>query len=158
MIIFDKTDLKSQEGMEKALREYFLWIRRECDGTFNAMLGGELVSCDFEKKTILIAMDTKDWMTNPSQIVHGGVTASILDFTMGLLARFCTTGYMTPTISMNVEYLRPMPLKKRILVEAAVTMAGFSVCHVTARTWAEDAPEKIIATSSGAYYVTRRPD
>ena len=158
MIIFDKADLKSQEGMERAFQHYFHWMRKENDGTFNAMLDGHFVSCDYEKKTALIAMDTKDWMTNPSRIVHGGITASILDFTMGLLARYCTTGYMTPTVSMNVEYLRPMPLGKTVYVEAAITMAGFSVCHVTARCWAEDAPEKLIATSSGAYYVTRRPD
>lgn len=158
MIVFDKADLKTQEGMERAFQHYFRWMREECDGTFNAMLGGELVSCDFEKKIVLIAMETKDWMTNPSHIVHGGITASILDFTMGLLARYCTTGYMTPTVSMEVSYLRPMPLGKTVYVEAAVTMAGFSVCHVTAKCWAEGSPEKLIATGTGAYYITRRPD
>lgn len=158
MIVFEKADLKSQEGMEKAFGEYFQWMREACDGTFNAMLNARFISCDHEKKTVLIAMDTEDWMTNPSHIVHGGVTASILDFTMGLLARYCTTGYMTPTISMDVSYLRPMPLGKTVLVEAQITMAGFSVCHVTAKAWVEGAEEKIIATSSGAYYVTRRPD
>ena len=157
MIIFDKADLKSQEGMERAFRHYFRWMREENDGTFNAMLGGEFVSCDYEKKTALIAMETQDWMTNPSRIVHGGITASILDFTMGLLARYATTGYMTPTISMEVSYLRPVPLNARIYVEAQVSMAGFTVCHVTAKAWAED-PQKLIATSAGAYYVTRRPD
>jgi len=158
MIIFDKADLKSQEGMERAFRTYFRWMHEEGDGTFNAMLGGQFVSCDFEKKTVLIAMKTESWMTNPSHIVHGGITASILDFTMGLLARYCSTGCMTPTVSMDVSYLRPMPLNKTVFIEASVTMAGFSVCHATAKCWADGSPEKLIATSSGAYYVTRRPD
>lgn len=158
MILFDKADLKSQEGMERAFADYFRWMREECDGTYNAMLNARFVSCDYERKTVLIAMDTQSWMTNPSRMVHGGITASILDFTMGLLARYCTTGYMTPTISMDVSYLRPVPLEKTVMVEAQITMAGFSVCHVTAKAWAEGAEEKILATSSGAYYVTRRPD
>lgn len=158
MILLNKADLKDQEGMERALQSYFHWMQQEGDGTFNAMLGGEFVSCDFEKKTILIAMETKPWMANPSQIVHGGITASILDFTMGILARYCTTGCMTPTISMNVEYLRPMPLNSRILVEATMTMVGFSLCHVSSRCWAEDTPEKLIAAGTGTYHVTRRPD
>ncbi len=157
MIILDKADLKSQEGMERAFEAYFRYAKEHFGGTFNGMLGAELVSCDYEKKTLLVAMDTKDWMTNPSQMVHGGVTASLLDFSMGLLARYATTGYMTPTISMEVSYLRPAPLNGRLYVEAQVSMAGFTVCHVTAKAWAED-PQKLIATSAGAYYVTRRPD
>lgn len=158
MIVMDKADLKSQEGMERAFRAYFAYAKEHFGGTFNGMLGAELVSCDYEKKTLLVAMDTQDWMTNPSRMVHGGVTASILDFAMGLLARYATTGYMTPTISMEVSYLRPAPLNARIYVEAQVSMAGFTVCHVTAKAWAEGTPDKLIATSAGAYYVTRRPD
>ena len=157
MIILDKADLKSQEGMERAFEAYFRYAKEHFGGTFNGMLGAELVSCDYERKSVLVAMDTKDWMTNPSQMVHGGVTASLLDFSMGLLARYATTGCMTPTISMEVSYLRPAPLNGRIYVEAQVSMAGFTVCHVTAKAWAED-PQKLIATSAGAYYVTRRPD
>lgn len=158
MIIFDKADLKSQAGMEKAFRDYFRWMREECDGTYNAMLNPRFISCDYNKKSVLIAMDTQNWMTNPSQIVHGGVTASILDFAMGLLARCSTTGYMTPTVSMDVSYLRPVPLEKTVFVEAQITMAGFSVCHVTAKVWVEGAEDKPVATSTGVYYVTRRPD
>lgn len=158
MIVLDKADLRSQEGMERALAGYFAYAREHFEGTFNGMLGAEPISCDYEKKTLLCAVETKDWMTNPSRMVHGGVTASVLDFTMGLLARYATTGCMTPTISMNVEYLRPSPLNRRILVEAQVTRAGFTVCHVTAKAWAEGAEDKLIATASGAYYVTRRPD
>lgn len=158
MIIFDKIHLKSQEGMEKAFEEYFRWMREECEGTYNAMLNPRFVSCSYDRKTLLLAMETQDWMTNPSRMVHGGVTASVLDFAMGLLARYGTTGLMTPTISMDVSYLRPMPLGKTILVEAQITMAGVSVCHVTARAWVEGAEDKLVATSSGAYYVTRRPD
>lgn len=158
MIVMDKADLKSREGMERAFRAYFAYAREHFGGTFNGMLGAEFVSCDYETKTLRVAMDTQDWMTNPSQMVHGGVTASLLDFTMGLLARYCGTGYMTPTISMEVSYLRPAPLNRRIYVEAQATMAGFTICHATAKAWAEGTPEKPIATASGAYYITRRPD
>ena len=158
MIVFDKEDLRSQEGMERAFRHYFDWMRLECDGTFNAMLDAQFVSCDYEKKTVLVALDTKPWMTNPTSMVHGGITASVLDFTMGLLARFSTTGYMTPTVSMEVSYLRPMPLGERVMAEAEITMAGFSLCHATAKAWTESAPEKLVATAAGSYFVTRRPD
>lgn len=157
MIVLDKADLKSQEGMERAFHKYFEYVKQECDGTFNAMLGARLHTCDYEKKRIVLAMDGQDWMTNPSDMLHGGVTASILDMTMGLLCRYYSGGGMTPTISMGVNYLSPGPLGKTLYIQAEVTKAGFSVCHATGSMWAEGEEERLIATASGSYYVTHRP-
>lgn len=157
MIVLEKEDLKSQAGMEHAFNSYFKYVELECDGTFNAMLGAKLVSCDYDKKTLTLSMDGQSWMTNPSAMLHGGVTASILDMTMGLLCRYCSGGYMTPTISMGVNYLRPGPLNKRLFIQAQVTKRGVSVCHATGSMWAEGAGDKLIATATGSYYVTRTP-
>ncbi len=157
MIVLEKEDLKSQEGMVRAFRKYFEYVKRECDGTFNAMLGAELFACDYEKKSLVLAMESKSWMTNPSDMLHGGVTASILDMTMGLLCRYCSGGYMTPTVSMEVSYLNPAPLGKTLYIQAEVTKSGFSVCHATGSMWAEGAADKLLAAAVGVYYVTRRP-
>jgi uncharacterized protein (TIGR00369 family) len=154
MIILPKEDLHDQEGMERAFQDYFKYVAQECDGTFNHMLGAALVSCDYEKKAVLLKMDTQSWMTNPSDMLHGGVTASILDMTMGLLCRYYSGGYMTPTIDMSVSYLRPAPLNETLYIQAQVTHRGMSVCHAIGTAWAANAPEKPVATSTGSYYVT----
>jgi uncharacterized protein (TIGR00369 family) len=156
MIILAKEDLNDQAGMERAFRRYFEYVKQDCDGTFNQMLGAEFVSCDYEKKTVLLKMNTKGWMTNPSDMLHGGVTASILDMTMGLLCRYCSGGYMTPTIDMGVSYLRPAPLNQTLYIQAQVTKCGLTVCHATGIAWAEGGAEKPVATSTGSYYVTHR--
>lgn len=157
MIVLEKEDLKDQAGMERAFRQYFDYVKQNCDGTYNAMLGAELYSCDYEKKTLTLAMESQSWMTNPSEMLHGGVTASILDMTMGLLCRYCSGGYMTPTISMEVSYLNPGPLHKTLYIRAEVTKAGFTVCHAAGSIWAEGGEDRPIATAAGAYYVTRKP-
>jgi uncharacterized protein (TIGR00369 family) len=157
MIVLAKEDLHSQEGMERAFHSYFAYVKEDCDGTFNNMLGAELVSCDYEGRTVLLKMDTKSWMTNPSDMLHGGVTASILDMTMGLLCRYFSGGYMTPTIDMSVSYLRPAPLNETLYIQAKVTKPGISVCHATGTAWPEGAPDKPVATSTGSYYVTHKP-
>jgi uncharacterized protein (TIGR00369 family) len=157
MIILPKEDLHDQAGMERSFRSYFEYVKQECDGTFNCMLGAELVSCDYEKKTVLLKMETQSWMTNPSNMLHGGVTASILDMTMGLLCRYCSGGYMTPTIDMSVSYLRPAPLNETLYIQAQVTHRGMSVCHATGTAWAAGAQNKPVATASGSYYVTHTP-
>ncbi len=157
MIVFPPEVLTSQEGMEKALRQYFIDARREFDGQFNNMLGPEFVSCSFEKQTVVLSLKPQPWMGNPLGILHGGVTASALDMAMGLLCRYFSGGYMTPTISMGVQYLRAGSLARTLYIRAELTKRGLGVCHAEGRLWEEGAEDRLIATASGAYYVTAKP-
>ncbi len=154
MIILKKEDLLDQAGMERAFRSYFVDAAREFDGQFNTMLGPALYSCDYEKRTVILVMDPKPWMGNPMGILHGGVTASVLDMAMGLLARYYSGGYMTPTIGLDVQYLRSGPLDRRLFVQAELTKNGRSVCCVTGRMWTEGEEDRVIATAAGSYFVT----
>lgn len=157
MIVLKKEDLQDQAGMERAFRQYFVDAAREFDGQFNTMLKAELHSCDYGKSVVTLRMDPAPWMGNPMGILHGGVTASVLDMTMGLLCRYCSGGYMTPTISMDVQYLRSGPLDKRLYIRADLTKRGMSVCYATGVLWAAGGEDKPLATASGAYYVMGRP-
>ncbi len=159
MIVLRKEDLKDQAGMERAFQWYFEHVcdDPECAGTFNTMLNARYERCDYAKKTLVIRMETVHWMSNPSNMLHGGVTASILDMVMGLLSRYVSGGYMTPTIDMSVSYLRPGPVGTNVYIEAEVTRRGFSICHAIARMWAEGEPDKLLATAAGSYYVTHKP-
>ncbi len=156
MIILRKEDLCDQAGMERAFRQYFVDAKRQYDGTFNQMLEAELYECSFADSTVTLCLTPKPWMSNPMEILHGGVAASVLDMTMGLLCRYCSGGYMTPTVGMDVQFLRPGPLDRRLFIRAELTKRGLSVCHATGAMWAEGAEDKLIATSSGVYFVTQR--
>lgn len=153
MIVLKQEDLRDQAGMERAFRGYFVEAAREFAGQFNTMLGPELYTCDYDKQTVTLVMETKPWMGNPMGILHGGVTASVLDMTMGLLCRYFSGGYMTPTISMDVQFLRSGPLDKKLYIEAELTKRGMSICYATGKLWAEGSRVRLIASSSGSYYV-----
>lgn len=156
MITLRPEDLRDQAGMERAFRGYFVEAAEEFPEQFNTMLGAELYACDFEKSTVTLTFEPRPWMGNPMGILHGGVTASVLDMTMGLLCRYCSNGSMTPTISMDVQYLHAGPLDKRLYVSAELTKRGMGICYARGELWAEGAEDRRIAASSGAYYVVRR--
>ncbi len=157
MIVLPPEDLTSQEGMERALRRYFSDAKREFDGQFNTMLGPEFRSCSFEKKTVTLSLRPQPWMGNPLSVLHGGVTASLLDMAMGLLCRYFSGGYMTPTVSMGVQYLRAGSLDRTLIIRAELTKRGLSICYAEGRLWEEGAEDRLIATASGAYYVANPP-
>ena len=156
MIYLNRDDLNSQEGMERAFRGYFEDVKTECDGTFNAMLGAELESCDYAGKRVTLRVELKSWMANPGGILHGGVSASLMDYTMGLLCRYFGGGVMTPTVSMEVSYLRPGTIGGQMLIRADMTMGGFTFCHATGAAWMDGAEDEPVCTSTGVYYVSRK--
>ena len=55
----------------------------------------------------------------PPACAHGGIIATLVDEAMGKLSRL--DGAVTMTAELTVEYLRPVPLRKKILVEARPT-------------------------------------
>lgn len=156
MIVLKPEDLHDQAGMERAFRGYFEDAERFFPGQFNNMLGTTLWECSYENSTVTLVMEPKAWMGNPMEILHGGVTASLLDMTMGLLCRYCSGGLMTPTISMDVQYLHSGPLDRRLFIRAELTKRGMSVCYAVGSIWADGQPERRIATASASYYVTKR--
>lgn len=160
MIVLLKEDLHDQAGMEHAFRWYFdnVGDDPQCRGTFNTMLNARFHSCSYEKSELVLAFRGQPWMGNPSGILHGGVTASTLDMAMGLLCRYCSGGYMTPTIDMSVSYLRPGPIDRTFYARAVVTKTGLNICHASSVLWAEGAPDRFLASASGSYYVTHRRD
>ena len=52
----------------------------------------------------------------PPKHAHGGIIATLADEAMGKLSRI--DGVVALTAEMTVEYLRPVPLGKKIVVEA----------------------------------------
>lgn len=114
-----------------------------------------LESCDGAARTVCYRIRTCSWMSNPNQVLHGGMTATIFDTFMGIL---CLGLYnvMTPTISITVNYALPIPLNRDIIVRARVTHTGGTSAHVTGEIYLPEDPDTTLATASGLYYTAGR--
>ena len=83
----------------------------------------------------------------PPTYAHGGIIAALVDEAMGKLSRL--EGVVALTAELAVEYLRPVPLGRKIVVEARPT-------HQNGRNyWREctirDAQGKLLARSKGRF-------
>lgn len=144
--------VNSQAEMEQAMNRYFATLETEQAGTLNAMLAPKLVSCNFDAKKIQVSLYVQSWMVNPSKTLHGGIIATILDFTMGVLSRICSGGNMTPTVSMTVDYVRSLHAGDTVMIEAECTKCGRHLSYITAKAWGADAPDKVISTATASYF------
>lgn len=144
--------LNTQVGMESAFRDYCSNRSRAQTGRVNALCAPEFVSCCYDTKTLTLRYTVQEWMLNPANTMHGGIVSSVFDLTMGLLSCYCAGGVLTPTIQMQVTFLRPIPAGETLVVEATCDMSGKTLCAMNGRAWLQSAPEKMSATSSGTFY------
>jgi len=77
-----------------------------CDLPFARLIGMRLV--DLRPDEAVIAIDMRDDLRQPSGVLHGGVTATLIDTAMAFAVRTrLEREAKTATIDLTVQYLRP---------------------------------------------------
>ena len=109
-----------------------------------------LMDCDGPTGSLVLRYQTKPWMANVWGVVHGGVTANLVDTCMGIaIAAQC--GVITPTVSLTVNYARPVPLDAEVTVRIRTVRCGATSGQMTAEICLPEQPDKLLVTASGAY-------
>ena len=109
-----------------------------------------LVDQDGPDGTLTFACQTTPAMANVIGIVHGGVTAALVDTCMGITCG-CQAGCVTPTISMTVNYARPIPLDALVHVQAHIARCGATSGQMWAEVYPAGDPKAVFATATGVY-------
>ena len=114
-----------------------------------------LVDEDGPAGSLLFSCHTDESMSNPLGIVHGGITASLVDTCMGVACTAQSGGSPTPTVTMTVNYARPVPLDADILVRTRTIRVGTTSGQMSAEVFLADSPETPLVTATGVYAVRR---
>ena len=109
-----------------------------------------LLDCDGLSGSLTLGYATKPWMANVWGVVHGGVPSALVDSCMGITCGI-QCGLITPTISMTINYARPVPLDASIVVRTRTVRCGATAGHIEAEVYPAGQPETLLVTASGAY-------
>ena len=109
-----------------------------------------LVDCDGPSGSLVLRYQTKPWMANIWGVVHGGVVANLVDTCMGITCSV-KCGFITPTVSMTVNYARPVPLDAEVMVRTRTVRCGATSGQMTAEVFLSGRPDELLVTASGAY-------
>lgn len=114
---------------------------------FSKLIGMQLV--DLEPGIAKIAIEMRDDLRQPSGVLHGGVTATLIDTAMAFAVRtHLPIDASTATIDLTVHYLRPH-LSGKFICTANVVRAGKRIFTVSADVHNEAG--KLIATGISTY-------
>jgi len=115
--------------------------------SFAKLIGMRLI--DLEPDHATIAIEMRDDLRQPSGVLHGGVTATLIDTTMAFAVRTRLELHeATATIDLTVHYLRPHT-EGTIECTAKVVRAGKRIFTVSADV--ENGDGKLIATGLSTY-------
>jgi uncharacterized protein (TIGR00369 family) len=125
--------------------------KRAADGLrslpFAQLMGMELV--DIRPGEAVIKIEMRDDLKQPSGVLHGGVTATLIDTAMAFAVRTHLEDHeFTATIDLTVHYLRPHT-HGIVTCTAKVVRAGKRVFTVSADAENEDG--KLVATGLSTY-------
>ena len=114
---------------------------------FAKLIGMRLEALRMDEAVISIKM--RDDLRQPSGVLHGGVTATLIDTAMAFAVRTrLEPQAATATIDLTVHYLRPL-VKGRAICTGRVVRAGKRVFTVSADVHNDEG--KLIATGLSTY-------
>lgn len=121
------------------------------DGTFNDWLG--LTVEEFGTGEIVLSVDFEDFKQNPGGVLHGGVTASLIDVAGGMAigSTFESPNQSMATTNLDVTYLRPITDRAYATAEAVRVGSSNAVAHVVVESTAPEGVRKEVALGTVTY-------
>lgn len=90
-------------------------------------LDGELVAAEYGSLTF--RFEVKPEFTNPAMILHGGVSAAMMDEVLGATVYSLDKGAFYATVNLNVDYLRPAKVGEKVLATSEIIKEGKTLIH-----------------------------
>lgn len=119
---------------------------------FMAHLHLKLKDSDSLQRSAHFTFTVDPWGKNPADILHGGMTASLFDMVMGITGHALSEAQFTPTVQLQVQYLKPVPLETTLHFEVKITSVTRTLITATAEAWVNDDQSVIVATASATYH------
>ena len=141
------------EKMREIIEGYLKYITVERPDLPSAVFSPTVVECRPDIPRLTVAYPIKEGMLNTSGIAHGAIITMAYDITMGIMARWHQHGTMSPTLTMNFEFLKAVPVNSVFVVEATAVASARHTVDFVSRGWIEGAPETVVNRAEGRYFI-----
>jgi len=104
---------------------------------------------DIGENSLKVAYTVRQDMTNPAQILHGGIIATMLDDVMGVTVMvkhsegFKNFSFFYSTVNLQVDFLASAREGATVIASSAINKAGNRIANVEG--WLHDSNGKLLA-------------
>jgi predicted transcriptional regulator len=142
----------SQAGMEQKMQESLRFFREDLKGTVADRVPLYFHDCDFERKTLTTVLEPTPWMADRTGAMSNGAFSVALDQTMGILCLYVVHKPMTPTVTMQMSLLRPIPLDRKLYIKTKLLGTDGTKIDVAATAWSEGMKDDPACSAVGVYF------
>ena len=142
--------MTEKERLTKVLTDLIDDVNTRQKETTNGLMAPQLVCVDEAAQSATFRYEVLPWEANRVGGLHGGIMATMLNHVCGLTV----TGYIghwAPTMSLNMEFIRPANIGDRLLVTATVVSIGRRVIRMCGEI-VNEASGKLIATCTASFF------
>lgn len=118
--------------------------------TVNGMMAPEFLEVNAADLSAVFRYIVRPWEANRVGGLHGGIMTAMLDHACGLMAS-AWLGHWAPTMSMNIDYIRPAKPGDHLLATAAIISPGRRLIRVHGQL-AHESSGKVVATCSATFF------
>ena len=120
---------------------------------FAARIPLRVTGCDPEAMTMDFAVSIGPELENVWGVAHGGLLATIFDTCMGSTIRGLFALQVVKTVSLQVQYLRPVPIGAELLLRTRVLSSGRTLKTLTAECWLPGEERRPTNQATAAFYI-----
>lgn len=140
--------------MEQQLNHWLQQLHEYAPNSIGDMLHFEIGPCDVSGGSYTMRVGTEKWMCNAFGSLHGGMIATALDQSMGMLAMCLMEGKaITPTVQLNTTFHHFLVPGEKMLLHIYVEAHTKTMLHLRAEIMSEAAPERLCASATGIFYL-----
>ncbi|NMH71311.1 PaaI family thioesterase [Bacillus sp. RO3] len=153
--LFDECLSEATDEEVLIMKQLLEGVKRKRENENGSIIGG-IFAMDREVRDgqFEISIPISPVTHNSLQIVHGGVTATLVDTAMGTLANMLLPeGYGAVTTNLNVHYLAPGK-GDRLTAHANVIHQGSKTIVVDGKVVSSNG--KVVAHSTGSFFIFKK--
>lgn len=143
----------SNEEAIHLVKEYLQALSEEKKDTFAGRIPLQVTDCCSEEQTMCFMAEIIPELKNFWGVAHGGMLATIFDTCMGYTIRAFRMLPMVRTVTLNISYLRAVPLRTDLHIRVRLLTAGKTLATLELTAWipGEEALPTNLAT--GTFYL-----
>lgn len=129
------------------------WIHAVGGDTIGGAFHLQLLDSNEAAGSYTFLAKTEDWMRNVIGTFHGGSAAALCDQAMGCVANcLFSDETQAPTSQLQLNFHRPLFAGDDMTVTVQVTNVSRSMIHLSARTAAAKAPDKLCVSATAMFF------
>ncbi|MDD4200456.1 MAG: PaaI family thioesterase [Eubacteriales bacterium] len=145
-----ENNITGQQRLEEHVKKTLYENNVVQKATINGLMEGREGGCSFDERTITFQFPVLEWQANRVGKMHGGAICTAFDLTIAALARFFAGENFAPTISLNVNYMRPIDVGDVLMVRAKAVQNGRRITQLTGEAFA-GSTGKMVAIATSTY-------